>query len=146
MEPDIVVDIFYKALQNGFVPYTDKYREREREMILKCTSSYSSCFIIEELENAGIYIDYWDAENPTLYIHLYDDYKDNTTAMMRTCMINILREIVPAVIKTEVFTDDESFGAELRYYKLHRTHITLIAKPSTQTPYFSLIRSFMFFE
>lgn len=141
LDPDGVIDILTGALINGRIPYTKAYMSRQAEVIsVHCPNIIGQT----DIEQAGIYLDFWDSRNKNLYLHLLDDTKSVSKAKLRTYLIKLLGEAFQSAVNTEIFTDDP-FKVGCRYFKMEGTHITTLTIPYSAVPYFSFIRSLTFF-
>lgn len=135
LAPDGVVEIFFDALRSSYIPYTERYKQRQKEIIsghLPKGISYS------DIEESGIYLDFWDDRNKTLYLHLLDDTKNVSKAKLRTYLIKILGEAFRADVKTEIFTTDQ-LGARQRYFKIDGAHISVLDYASNPSAYFAFV-------
>ena len=135
LDPDGVVDILSNSLESSYIPYTEKYRQRQKEIIVEHLPKGMSYADIEE---AGIYLDFWDSRNKTLHLHLLDDTKNVSKAKLRTYLIKILGEAFRADVKTEIFTTDQ-LGARQRYFKIDGAHISVLDYASNPSAYFAFV-------
>ena len=141
LDPDGVIDILADALAYGRIPYTKAYMSRQAEVIsAHCPNSIGQT----DIEQAGIYLDFWDSRNKNLYLHLLDDTKSVSQAKLRTYLIKLLGEAFQSTVNTEIFTTDP-FRVGCRYFKMEGAHITPLTIPYSAVPYFSFIRGLTFF-
>ena len=141
LDPNGIIDILAGALVYGRIPYTKAYISRQMEVIsAHCPNGIGQI----DIEQAGIYLDFWDSKNKHLYLHLLDDTRSVSQAKLRTYLIKLLGEAFHSTVNTEIFTTDP-YKAGCRYFQTDGIHITPLTIPYSAVPYFSFIRGLTFF-